>query len=161
MSKRYRRIAWICLGLLIIVVAAANFWVIQQTRRWIIADSTALPDNDVALVLGSSRYVGAHYRNPFFEGRMDTAARLYHKGKVRHLLVSGDNGRVGYDEPTWMRDALIERGVPSSAITLDYAGFRTWDSMIRAQAVFGQRRFTIVTDDFHQPYPGGPLELRR
>lgn len=154
MSKRYRRIAWGCLGLVVIIAGfmlVANFWVIQQTRRWIIADSAALPDNDVALVLGSSRFVGTRYRNPFFEGRMNTAARLYHEGKVRHLLVSGDNGRVGYDEPTWMRDALIERGVPSSGITLDYAGFRTWDSMIRAQAVFGQQRLTIVTDDFHQP----------
>ena len=80
---------------------------------------------------------------------MNTAARLYHEGKVRHLLVSGDNGHSGYDEPSWMRDALIERGVPRSAITLDYAGFRTLDSMARAKSVFGLHRFTIVTDDFH------------
>ena len=83
---------------------------------------TALPKNDVALVLGTSRYVGGQYRNPFFEGRMDAAARLYTTGKVRHFLVSGDNGRVEYDEPTWMRDALVARGVPSSAITASPAG---------------------------------------
>ena len=69
---------------------------------------------------------------------------------MRHLLVSGDHGRDSYDEPTWMCDALVARGVPRSAITLDYAGFRTLDSMARAQAVFGLHRFTIVTDDFHQ-----------
>jgi SanA protein len=80
---------------------------------------------------------------------MDAAARLYREGKVRHLLVSGDNNHTSYDEPTWMHDALIERGVPASAITLDYAGFRTLDSMARAQAVFGLHGFTIVTDDFH------------
>ncbi len=82
---------------------------------------------------------------------MDTAAALYHAGKVKHLLVSGDNSRKTYDEPTAMRDALIARGVPSAAITLDYAGFRTLDTMARARAVFGLRRCTIVTDDFHLP----------
>jgi SanA protein len=154
MLARYRRVIWVCLGLLTLaagLVFAANYWVIRQTRDRIITDTSALPANDVALVLRTSRHVGGRWANPFFEGRMNSAARLYHEGKVRHLLVSGDNGRVGYDEPTWMRDALVERGVPVSAITLDFAGFRTWDSMIRAQAVFGLKRFTIVTDDFHQP----------
>ena len=80
---------------------------------------------------------------------MDAAAQLYREGKVRHLLVSGDNGRKEYDEPTSMRDALVKRGVPESAITLDYAGFRTLDSMARASLVFGLRRCTVVTDDFH------------
>jgi SanA protein len=138
--------AFLGLGLIV----GANWWVLHSTRNAIITDSTRLPVNDVALVLGTSRYNGDGVSaNPFFLGRMDAAARLYHEGKARHLLVSGDNGHAGYDEPTWMRDALIERGVPASAITLDYAGFRTLDSMARAKAVFGLRRFTIVTDDFH------------
>ena len=81
---------------------------------------------------------------------MNAAAALFHAGKVRRLLVSGDNDRTNYDEPTWMRDALIARGVPRDAITLDYAGFRTLDSMARARAVFDLKRLTIVTDDFHQ-----------
>ena len=111
-----------------------------------------LPANDVAIVLGSSKTIeGGRYRNPFFERRMNTAAQLYHAGKVRHLLVSGDNSRTSYDEPTWMRDALIARGVPAYAITLDCAGFRTLDTMARARAVFGLTKATIVTDDFHEP----------
>jgi SanA protein len=131
-------------------VTGANCWVIHSTRDAIFTDLALLPKNDVALVLGTSRFNGdGRSPNPFFLGRMNTAARLYHEGKVRHLLVSGDNGHAGYDEPTWMRDALISRGVPRSAITLDYAGFRTLDSMARAKSVFGLQRFTIVTDDFH------------
>lgn len=149
-----RRQFWLTLALLVFLfggfVAGANYWVIRGTRNAIFTDMASLPQNDVALVLGTSRYNSdGHSPNPFFLGRMNTAALLYHEGKVRHLLVSGDNGHVGYDEPTWMRDALIERGVPRSAITLDCAGFRTLDSMARAKSVFGLQRFTIVTDDFH------------
>lgn len=153
MTARFRRTLWWCLGVFLSVaglVAGANFWIIERTRDRIYTSLDALPTEEVALVLGTSRFVG-EYRNPFFEGRMDTAAKLFHAGKVRHFLVSGDNGRPEYDEPTWMRDALVERGVPASAVTLDYAGFRTLDSMIRAKAVFGLSRFTVVTDDFHQP----------
>lgn len=136
--------------LFVIVIGGANCWVLHAARSRIITDFAQLPVNDVALVLGTSRFNSdGHSPNPFFLGRMNTAARLYHEGKVRHLLVSGDNGHAGYDEPTWMRDALIKRGVPISAITLDYAGFRTLDSRARAKSVFGLHRFTIVTDDFH------------
>jgi SanA protein len=80
---------------------------------------------------------------------MRAAAALYHAGKVKHLLLSGDNGRRSYDEPTEMRRALMELGVPEAATTLDYAGFRTLDSIVRARAVFGQRAVTIISDDFH------------
>ncbi len=118
----------------------------------VITSANRLPFNEVGLVLGTSKFSSDGVSsNPFFEGRLNTAARLYHAGKVHHLLVSGDNGRKNYDEPTWMRDALIARGVPKEAITLDYAGFRTLDSMARAKEVFGLTSFTIITDDFHQP----------
>jgi SanA protein len=82
---------------------------------------------------------------------MEAAAKLYQSGKVRHLLVSGDNHVIGYDEPTDMRDALAAAGVPTNAITRDYAGFRTLDSVVRAQSVFGLTNFTIVTEEFHCP----------
>jgi SanA protein len=89
--------------------------------------------------------------NPFFVRRMDAAASLYKAGKVRKLLVSGDNGRVQYDEPAAMRAALLARGVPEQDIVVDDAGFRTLDSIVRAREIFGVTRCTIVTDDFHLP----------
>ncbi|MEI9893072.1 MAG: ElyC/SanA/YdcF family protein [Chthoniobacter sp.] len=149
-----RRNFWLGISLLVILflglVAGANFWVLHSAHPAIFTDAARLPKNDVGLVLGTSRYNSdGRSENPFFRGRMNTAARLYHEGKVRHLLVSGDHGHPGYDEPTWMRDALLARGVPREAITLDYAGFRTLDSMARAKVVFGLQRFTIITDDFH------------
>lgn len=110
-----------------------------------------IPARDVAIVLGTSPKLRGKWSNPFFEARMNAAADLWKHGKVRHFLLSGDNGDKYYDEPSAMRDALISRSVPASAITLDYAGFRTLDSMARANKVFGQRQVTIITDDFHLP----------
>jgi SanA protein len=127
-----------------------NWWILRSGQPRIFAKIEDTPAHEVALVLGTSRLAAdGHSMNPFFAGRMDAAAALYHAGKVKHLLLSGDNGREGYDEPTWMRDALIQRQVPLEAITLDYAGFRTLDSVARAKVVFGLRQCLIVTDDFH------------
>nr|BFE80277.1 hypothetical protein GCM10020093_028780 [Planobispora longispora] len=83
--------------------------------------------------------------------RLDISAQLYQAGRVRAILLSGDNSRKDYDEPTVMRDYLIARGVPARALVLDYAGFDTWDSCIRARDVFGATRVTVVTQLFHLP----------
>lgn len=110
----------------------------------------AIPERKVGLVLGTAPLVHGH-KNPFFERRMDAAAALYQAHKIEKILVSGDNSRADYDEPTAMRDALKGRGVPEGDIVLDYAGFHTLDSIVRARNVFGVDRCTIVTDDFHLP----------
>ena len=113
-------------------------------------DPALLPVNDVGLVLGTSKESGGPRRpNPHFYHRIEAAAALYRTGRVKGLLVSGNNDTHGYDEPADMRAALLERGVPAEAITQDNAGFRTLDSVVRAKEVFGQRRLTIITDRFH------------
>jgi len=99
------RSCWLALLLLALLlftfVTGANYWILHSTRDAIATDLARLPVNDVALVLGTSRYdADGTPTNPFFIGRMNTAARLFHEGKVRHLLVSGDNSHHGYDEPT-------------------------------------------------------------
>ena len=124
--------------------------VVRAGRGRIYFDPNLVPAREVAIVLGTSPKF-RNGPNPFFESRMDAAAELWKRGKVRHFIVSGDNGRRTYDEPTAMRDALVERGVPAAAVTLDYAGFRTLDTMARGFTVFGQRKITVVTDDFHLP----------
>lgn len=110
-----------------------------------------VPPKDVALVLGTGKLTARGFPNLHFTQRIEAAAALYRAGKVRHLLVSGDNHIQGYDEPSDMRDALAAAGVPTNAITCDYAGFRTLDSVVRAQSVFGLTRFTIVSEEFHCP----------
>jgi SanA protein len=110
-----------------------------------------IPSNDIALVLGTGKFTAQGHTNLHFTRRIRAAAELYHAGKVRHLIVSGDNHIKSYDEPTDMREALAAAGVPTNAITCDYAGFRTLDSVVRANSVFGQTNFTIVTEEFHCP----------
>ncbi|MGE0130367.1 MAG: vancomycin high temperature exclusion protein [Blastocatellales bacterium] len=152
MVQRLRRLrwkpAWLCL-LILLTTVLINLWITQSAKPRIYDDASKVPANDVGLLLGSSARVGRGHVNPHFRNRAEAAARLYHEGKVKHLLLSGDNHIASYDEPTDMKDALLELGVPRSAMTLDYAGFRTLDSIARAKSVFGLNRLTIITDDFH------------
>jgi SanA protein len=133
----------------IFVIAAINIWILKSANGRVFTDITALPENDVALVLGAGRTMYGGSINLHFKARTEAAAHLYHLGKVKHLLLSGDNHLQGYDEPSDMKEALLKLGVPESAMTLDYAGFRTLDSVVRAKEVFGLNKLTIVTDDFH------------
>lgn len=132
-------------------IIGCNIYIAQTTSSRIYSDVNEIPKNKVAVVLGTSKYLGNHqqYLNYYFKYRMEAAAELYHSGKVKHLLVSGDNHSKNYDEPTDMKNYLISLGVRSEDITLDYAGFRTFDSMIRAKEIFGLCQFTIVSQEFH------------
>jgi vancomycin permeability regulator SanA len=103
----------------------------------------------VALVLGAG--IPGDRVSSMLARRLDIAADLYREGRVRVLLLSGDNSRAGYDEPTVMRAYLVAHGVPANVTVLDYAGFDTWDSCVRAKDVFGVRRLTVVTQNFHIP----------
>ena len=117
----------------------------------IFRNTADVPPNDCALVLGTGKFTPRGYTNLHFTQRIKAAAELFHAGKVRHLIVSGDNHIKSYDEPTDMLWALAEAGVPTNAITCDYAGFRTLDSVVRVNSVFGLTNFTIVTEEFHCP----------
>ncbi|MFM7605943.1 MAG: vancomycin high temperature exclusion protein [Prosthecobacter sp.] len=108
-----------------------------------------LPPAPVAVVLGAAPRLANGRVNLFFRPRLEAAARLFKAGKVKALIVSGDNGSEDYDEPTEMKRVLIELGVPEGRIVCDYAGFRTLDSMVRAKEVFGQARFIVVSQRFH------------
>ncbi|WP_337870312.1 ElyC/SanA/YdcF family protein [Meiothermus sp.] len=126
-----------------------NTWVERVSQPWLFAEPEQVPHNRVGLVLGTGPTTVRGRPNPYFVGRIQAAAQLYRAGKVDYLLVSGDNSSRYYDEPTAMRKALIALGVPQERIYRDYAGFRTLDSVVRAKEVFGEQRFTIVSQRFH------------
>lgn len=111
----------------------------------------AVPEREVGLVLGTSKLTRHGKPNLHFNQRIEAAVALYRAGKVHHLLVSGDNHIVTYDEPTDMRNALVAAGIPATAITCDYAGFRTLDSVVRAKQVFGLSQCTIISEEYHCP----------
>jgi len=113
------------------------------------SDVDNIPANAAGLVLGTSAEGRGGGPNPYFVKRIDAAAALYRGGKVKHLLLTGDNGRSNYNEPMDMRQALMAAGVDSGDITLDFAGFDTFDSVVRARKIFGQQRFTVISQRFH------------
>ncbi len=135
--------------LLLVTVIACNIWIIKSTEDLVYSDLKKLPEHRIALVLGTSyRSVGGG-PNPFFQKRIEMAATLYAMGKVDHFILSGDNSTKYYNEPLEMQKALIAKGVPRSAITLDHAGLRTLDSVVRSKKIFGQNKITIITQPFH------------
>lgn len=108
-----------------------------------------IPEKKVALLLGTNKYTMSGRENLFYIYRVQAIEDLYKAGKIEFVLISGDNGREEYNEPEQMRDDLITEGIPEENIYLDYAGFRTWDSIIRANKVFLENDFIIVSQEFH------------
>jgi SanA protein len=153
--RRHRGKLYLCLLALMILPGVALLVADRVCSRAaagrVFRAASEVPRNNVGLVLGTGRHTQRGFPNLHFDQRIEAALKLYQSGKVSHLLVSGDNHIKGYDEPTDMRDALAAAGVPTNAITCDYAGFRTLDSVVRANSVFGLTNFTIVTEEFHCP----------
>lgn len=131
------------------VVLASNWWVVRTTEGQIYFTIHALPANDVGLVLGTSKFVRTGKENLFFRYRMEATARLWKEGKVKYLILSGNNDSEYYNEPADMQRALVKLGVPASVMTLDYAGYRTFDSVVRCKDVFNQEKITIISQNFH------------
>ncbi len=124
-------------------------WVSYKAKGLNYNDIDTIPKNKVGLVLGASKYAPSGNINLFYKYRVEAAVDLYKAGKIDYILVSGDNGRKGYDEPTDFKNDLIEKGIPAERIFLDYAGFRTLDSIVRAKEIFGQNSITIISQRFH------------
>lgn len=139
-------IVWIGL---VVLVLCSNYYIISGTSDYIYHSVDSVPRNRVGLVLGTSRYLRSGGSNPYFRYRIDAAVQLYDADKIEYILVSGDNSLKSYNEPKLMREALEERGVPADRIFADYAGFRTLDSVVRSKEVFGQKKLTIITQEFH------------
>ena len=134
---------------LILCIWYCNNWIDKACDDYIFSTVEEIPRTQVGLLLGTSKYNRSGNPNQFFRYRIDAAVKLYFNRKVKYLLVSGDNRTLNYNEPRDMRRALIARGVPDSMIILDYAGIRTFDSVIRCNRVFGQSSFTIISQEFH------------
>ncbi|HUR42417.1 MAG TPA: ElyC/SanA/YdcF family protein, partial [Verrucomicrobiae bacterium] len=149
LRRRLRRATVWALAAAAVIVVLSNRWVINSTDAYLYTDSSLMPENEVGLVLGCSPFVRGGGPNAQFHGRMQAAAELFKLGKVKRLIVSGANPDSRYNEPKKMREALLELGVPSEAIVADFAGDSTFDSIARAEVVFGLKRVTVITQKYH------------
>lgn len=126
-----------------------NVWVVLQTKSQVYSDLQDVPNSDIALVLGTSKYLVEGGINPYFKNRIEAASELYKANKIKHIIVSGDHRTEYYNEPKTMMEELVLMGIPEEAITLDHAGLRTLDSIVRCKEVFGEDNIIVVTQKFH------------
>lgn len=149
---KFRRLLWAFLAMLGAFVAftiVVNAVVEHDADGRIYQPGTPVPHCKVALLLGTNPLNKKGRPNSYFYNRVNVAASLYHDGKIDYILCSGDNHTKKYDETTAMRDSLMAHGVPADRIVLDYAGFRTLDSVVRAKEVFGCDSLTIISQADH------------
>ena len=147
--RRLRRgLSWAAV-LALAAVALVNNWVVNNSEAYVYSNWSLLPDNEVGLVLGTSPFTRGGKPNPQFYGRIEAAVQLYQLGKIKKIIVSGANPDSTYNEPRQMWRELTKAGIPSQAITMDFAGVRTFDSISRAKAVFNLEQMTVITQEYH------------
>ncbi len=153
MIKLFKKIKWKWLLFVMIIVSfmmiISNRVISKATAESIYTSVETIPYNKVALLLGTSKTISNGAINYYYQYRIEAVVALYNAHKVDYIIVSGDNSRKEYDEPTDMKNDLIAAGIPENRIFLDYAGFRTLDSVVRCKAIFGQNSFTIISQRFH------------
>jgi SanA protein len=151
MRKRYI-VLYLAAGILLItvlVIVICNAKVEAAADGKTYSDVELVPYNKVGLVLGTGKTIPGGFINPYYKYRVNAAVELWKKHKIQSIIISGDNSTDDYNEPADFRADLIKSGVDSSRIYLDYAGFRTFDSMIRLKKIFGQDSVTIISQQFH------------
>ena len=142
-------VSGILLTIFICLVLLIDHYVSRSVYQRLYNESYRIPRVRVGLLLGTSKYLSNGQANLYYQYRIDAAVMLFRTGKIRYILVSGDNAHRSYDEPQMMRNDLIELGVPKEKIYLDFAGFRTLDSVVRAKEIFGQDSLIIISQKFH------------
>ncbi len=143
------KISGAALTALLLVIIVFDLWISLASRQYLYDEISSIPNNRVGLLLGTSQFLKTGIRNPYFENRIQAAADLYKEGKIRYVIASGDNREMYYNEPRKMKEALLKVGIPERAIIQDFAGLRTLDSVIRCSRVFGQEKFTVISQKFH------------
>lgn len=148
-GKRLKRSIVYSLLLVFFFSLWANYSVSSFSDPYISYDIKDLPSQKVGLLLGTSKRMKNGSNNAYFFNRIDATVKLYEAGKIKYVLISGDNGQKEYNEPEDMKQELVKRGIPSNHIFLDYAGFRTLDSVLRSRDIFGQKSYIVISQEFH------------
>lgn len=147
--RRYFRWALAAVIAVLLSIFIIDRWVWRSTQAQIYSNLQSVPHRKVGLLLGTTKYVGRGWVNFYYAYRIEAAAALFKAGKIDYILVSGDNRKANYNEPETMQADLLKAGIPADRIVLDYAGFRTLDSIVRCREVFGADEITIISQPFH------------
>ncbi len=151
MKKVKKIFRFLILGgaLIAFVLFATDYWVTTKTKKQLYNSTAEIPHQKIGLLLGTAKYVANGKINLYYKYRIDAAVALFQSGKIDFVLISGDNSVKHYNEPETMMQDLIARGIPKHKIYLDYAGFRTLDSVLRCKEVFGENNITVISQPFH------------
>lgn len=147
---RLSKLAISAVMLLALAIGLSNAYVLFRAKGESTGDVSRVPNSQVAIVPGALVMPNGKM-SVMLADRVHRAAALWHAGKVRKILVSGDHHTWAYDEPDTMRKALVREGVPPRDVFEDHAGFDTWATMVRARGIFGVRDAVVVTQGFHMP----------
>lgn len=137
------------LTMVMIVILLSNLTINKRTSNLVFNKTESIPENKAGLLLGTSKYLKSGKLNLYFEYRIQATEKLFKAGKIKNIVISGDNSKKDYNEPEDMKMELVKRGIPQDNIYLDYAGFRTFDSVYRMKEIFGQKSFTVISQQFH------------
>lgn len=148
-KKRLIQISVLMVFGLVLLILFSNYTITNSTKGKTFSNISTIQKNRVGLLLGTAKYYKDGGINLYFQYRIDAAVALYTNNKIDYILVSGDNRALNYNEPITFKKELMKRGIPEEVIFLDYAGFRTLDSVVRAEAIFGQTEITIISQQFH------------
>ena len=136
-------------AILVLFIFLSNFAIEKNAKNKLFETVDTVPKNNVGLVLGTVKHLQNGNINLYYTYRIKATVSLYESGKISYIIVSGDNSTSTYDEPTDFKNDLIAAGIPENKIYLDYAGFRTLDSVVRVKEIFGQESVTIISQEFH------------
>lgn len=148
-AKSLLRIVLMLGCLLICAIFYCNIRVETYAKSRLYDNVQDIPHRHAALLLGTTPKTRSGNTNKYYTYRIEACVKLYKAKKIDRIIVSGDNHNRNYNEPEAMRKALVAKGIPNNVIFLDYAGFRTLDSVVRAKEIFGQTSFTIISQRFH------------
>ncbi len=135
--------------LLFLTIFYCDITINRAAAGKLFTNAASIPYQKTGLLLGTAKYLANKRLNPYYNNRIVATTELFRGGKIKYVIISGDNSRKEYNEPEDMRGDLIKEGVDSTSIYLDYAGFRTFDSVVRLKEIFGQDSVTIISQPFH------------
>ncbi|WP_241780936.1 SanA/YdcF family protein [Cochleicola gelatinilyticus] len=154
-SKQKHRLGYFALAVIwlskmgLYVLLISKLVITQTAVHETFNDIDSIPENKVGVLLGTGKYLKSGTISKYYTHRIEAAVALFKAGKIKVILVSGDHGVAGYNEPQYFKEDLMRLGIPENKIVLDYAGFRTLDSVVRAKKVFGLKKYTIISQKWH------------